>query len=100
MTRTTTEDANFLRRCGHWPHWPYCPVVRYKNKTGNKIPNGPEHGVVRDIEPIGGASNGKCEPIVRILNIFTGWDKEKFNNAKAYEYASIEEMLADGWYVD
>lgn len=95
MPETTreVEDVVFLKRCGYWPHWPYCPVQRHKDDRH-------ECGIVRDCEPIGGSINGRCEPIVRILNLWAGWSSQEYAAATTYAYESVEELCVDGWTVD
>lgn len=99
MSQMKEPEASkmYLLKCGNWPRWPFCPVKRY-----NKKEYLPECGIVTDIAPLSDKQhpNGKCEPVVRILNLFIGWTGEEYNSAKKYEYESLDAMLADGWVVD
>lgn len=79
------DDVEMINTEELWPHWPVLPV---KKRTNG--PDSPECGVI---------ASGNLTT-VRMLNIFMGWTKEQFDNAKTYEYASVEELVADGWVVD
>lgn len=78
------NHLEFLRRHELWPQWPYCPVKRYV--AGETWP-------VCGLVPAGGAQ-------VVELNLFISWTSKEWNEAVQHSYASLEELVADGWVVD
>lgn len=95
-----TSDKYFIQNPDKgtgWPHWPFLPMKRPR-PTG-----GPEGGTIIDRNPIA----GKIDPehvSLRTVYLATVWsllhDNEAFTKAEKKVYASVDEMLADGWVID
>lgn len=96
------DDLAYLKNCGMWPRWPYCPVKNQTNETIRKERKDsfPVCGVVFDENPLGKGGPIWATPTVYLLNIFAGWTAEQFKECKKYEYESLEAMVADGWVID
>lgn len=90
-----TEDLAFLRRDAQWPQWPFCPLKRdRKDKPGGW----PECGLV-----VAGERAGAM-PTVYLVNLFGLGDLKKegkwLKDVPQTKYDTLDQLLADGWYVD
>lgn len=82
------NDAELLNNPHQWT-WPVCPV---KSRTRKADRGWPVMGIVRP-----------RKPTVYIKNLFelrTGELDPQLADVEKFEYASFEEMVADGWVVD
>ena len=91
--RRKQKDMNFLRNPVDWPCWPICPVKRHDGKGVGGFPT---------------CAIRFDEKKVRVFEILmhTYIDrvhkhmKNPLEGVTCYEYASLNEMLDDGWMVD
>lgn len=96
MTQHQIDDKKFIERPGSWPCWPHCPM---KRRAGHEQ----EAGTIIDRQSIGNKIDPNHESlrIVFMTSIWAvGGGHAKFSEVEKKTYASIEEMLADGWQVD
>ena len=91
------EDKEMVTNPPRWPNWPFLPIKRYKPEGGF-----PDCAVLIDGNKLG-------EPIDRnhatlrtalLINMFDLGNADAVKKAERKEYASVDEMLADGWMVD
>lgn len=89
MTREI-DDAQFLKHHDEWPAFPVCPVKRYKK---DKQHTWPDCGIV-----------WPRKPTVLVVDMFSisgmNFIMAKEAAEAVHEYASFEDMVADGWVVD
>lgn len=90
------DDKKFIT-CPHkgpgWPNWPWLPVKRHGQ-------DGLECGLLLDENLLGDPvdPNHPCFRTIILANLFNL--KETYKTAERKVYASVDEMLADGWQVD
>jgi hypothetical protein len=84
------DDAFFLKHHDEWPAFPVCPVKRYEKDKQNTWPT---CGIV-----------WAGKPTVLVVNMFSisgmNFSMAKEKAEAVYEYASFDDMVADGWIVD
>jgi hypothetical protein len=92
MTREI-DDALFLTKHEHWQCWPVCPVKRYDKDEKHERHTWPTCGIV-----------WAAKPTVLVVNMFAisgmNFSMAKEAAEAVHEYASFDDMVADGWIVD
>ncbi len=92
------DDAAFIRKYNDWPCWPFCPLKRRSNSLEKK-----DLGVLLATQEHADAVVKK--PGSKFI-IYHGYmfdfpkTGEEVSKLPTTEYASLEELLADGWVVD
>lgn len=97
LTDRQKEDKRFIENPGHWPRWPSLPIV----KRGDNR----QVGFLMDMNPLGEPVNKHHESL-RTIHLANPWSyfvdmkPEDRKRVEKKTYNSVDEMLADGWYVD
>lgn len=80
--KQTPTDKEFIENPANWPRWPYLPVKRQGKDPW------PEPGVMIE-----------GHPTVFLINYYQ-ISPEIFKTCKSITYASVDDLLADGWIID
>lgn len=85
------HDRNFIANPDNWPCWPFLPVKR----RDNSLENG-NLGVLLS------TAEHKAGKMIVYLAYMFDWPQtpEGVKSIKRIEYASVDDLLADGWMVD
>ncbi len=87
------KDMDFLRRTMQWPCWPICPVKRYDGKDPSGFPTCAVRFDEKKVRVFGILMHTYIDRVHKHM-------KNPLEGVTCYEYASLEEMLDDGWMVD
>lgn len=84
----TEEDKEMIDNPMSWPNWPCLPMKRHTPQGGM-----PDAGTILD-----------CELGKNVIFLTSVWEvadeRASFSTCERKVYASVDELLADGWMVD